>query len=746
MSFSARIKTAVDAIHRLAGLNEFWNLIGSFYITADDRFNVELIRGQWTSNNASLDKSIWLEFNLSTNLLSPDLLGSITDADLTLVLVKEFYNYIDKHVRGSVATSDLAESRAALLLETFPIERIMALPESDSAEAISTETAKPADLHQSLSQAITPEISLNTLENQAPLGLAHDHDHEHEHDDFCAEGQTPSDTLSSNPPTYTGEASLARFAELSQQSSRFIPASVAGSLVGQPGLEAQLPLVQGIAVVGAVRNGALQISNSATVAIQATLGRALAVGESLRYSLNAGASWIDVPATAISDGTSVLISALVLPVGSSSLQMASFVAGGQGQISRQEIIVDTATPTAAVSRVWFNEINSELILNGTQFNSLLSNQGSSQISLLNQLDWSKLNWQTSPSGGASIGFTINDIETVKLISDQNLLIRFSQAKRSSLLAAGGYGSANTLIIGSGFLRDEVGNSTTQNGLTATPITLMKAAGGSVSTIDSRDSIDLLFASPVTRGVGEIRLHGADGTVIERFDAATSTALRLDGNRLRLDPAWALVGSQNYSITFDSGSLLDSDAAAVPGVSDVGLLQFTAAAEIGKVNGAASMRDQWPGSANSESIGNHKMLYMPITFLDVDRDPNSERDMHLSDVVDAATFFRENSQGVMPLNADYTPTITLPFTYTWYRQFETKYNGLSVTMNGGRAQALALGFDASQYNVSLIRADLNLSGGYAWGGGDNVWLPWGGNRSSAMKRPMPSGLVIPLQSM
>lgn len=225
-------------------------------------------------------------------------------------------------------------------------------------------------------------------------------------------------------------------------------------MIGQPGLAAQLPLVQGIAVVGAVRNGSLQITNSTTVAIKATLGRGLATGESLRYSLDAGANWIDVPATAISDGTSILISGLVLPAGSSSLQMASFAASSQSQISRQDIVVDTAAPTAAVSRVIFNEINGELILSGNQFNSLLSNQGNSQINLLSQIDWSKLYWQTSASGGASIGFTANDIETVKLMTDQSLLIRISPAKRSALLATSGYGSANTLTINSGFLSDD----------------------------------------------------------------------------------------------------------------------------------------------------------------------------------------------------------------------------------------------------------------------------------------------------
>ncbi|MEB3317079.1 MAG: Calx-beta domain-containing protein [Cyanobacteriota bacterium] len=656
-------------------------------------------------------------------LLSADFATTATASDLTLALVSEYVKFVQQAVFGSLASSDMAERHTTLILEEFPIEKIMILASSDRIETAAMSASAPGESPQNESQASIPQTNTKALGIQSPAGQAHDH--EHEEGELCTEGLMPGELLSGNPPIYTAESSLASFAELSQQTPGFIPASVAGSVVGQPGLVDQLPLVQAIAVVGAVRNGSLQISNSANVAIQATLGRALGAGESLRYSLDAGASWTEVPATASSAGTSVLIGALVLPLGSSSLNMACFAPGRQGQISRQEIVVDAVAPTAAVSTVLFNEINGELILTGTQFTALLSNQEGSQANLLTQLDWSKLSWQTAGNAGAQIGFSRNDIEAVTIASDQQLLIRLTTEKRTQLLTTIGYGSLNTLSVAHGFLRDEAGNSATQIALISSPITLLRAASGVDKTMDGRDNIDLLFASTIARGSGEFRLHGADGMVIERFDAATSSALRLEGNRLRLDPSWALIGSQSYSMTFDAGSLLDGNGAAIPGIIDVGLLQFTAGTEIGKVNGAAAMRDQWPGSDNSEAIGNHKMLYMPITFLDVDRDPTSERDMHVFDVVDTATFFRANSQGAMPFNADYSPLITLPYSYTWYRQFEAKYDGLGMTANAGKAEALALGFDSSQYNVSLIRADLNLRAGVAWANPNTVWLPWGG---------------------
>ncbi|MFM6767017.1 MAG: hypothetical protein ACKPJB_05080, partial [Dolichospermum sp.] len=75
-----------------------------------------------------------------------------------------------------------------------------------------------------------------------------------------------------------------------------------------------------------------------------------------------------------------------------------------------------------------------------------------------------------------------------------------------------------------------------------------------------------------------------------------------------------------------------------------------------------MRDQFPGTS-SESIGDHKALYMRVTFPDINRAPNTLADA-MADMADTSLFYIENSRGIMTLSPTYTPVITLPFSYNW----------------------------------------------------------------------------------
>lgn len=181
MSFSATIKTALEAVRRLTGLDEFWNLIGGFYISSDDHIKLERMRSQWTSDNAipaasievvegnTLDKPLGIESNSTITLLFPSSLAdTVTAADLALELIRGVARYVYKEVRGYVISSDLAENHTALILAAFPIEGIMALPGSDSTGVNSTEAVGPAGLSPSEPQVITPEIASNLGENRPP--------------------------------------------------------------------------------------------------------------------------------------------------------------------------------------------------------------------------------------------------------------------------------------------------------------------------------------------------------------------------------------------------------------------------------------------------------------------------------------------------------------------------------------------------------------------------------------------------
>jgi len=146
-------------------------------------------------------------------------------------------------------------------------------------------------------------------------------------------------------------------------------------------------------------------------------------------------------------------------------------------------------------------------------------------------------------------------------------------------------------------------------------------------------------------------------------------------------------------------------------------------EISNALGATWMRDQFPGTS-SESIGDHSALYMRVTFPDINRGPNTLADA-MADMADNSLFYIGNSRGIMTVSPTYTPVITLPFSYNWLSTFDQQVNGLSMLQEAAKDQARNLGFNPDNYNVNIVRVDLGLRAGASWGGGNSVWLAWGG---------------------
>ena len=146
-------------------------------------------------------------------------------------------------------------------------------------------------------------------------------------------------------------------------------------------------------------------------------------------------------------------------------------------------------------------------------------------------------------------------------------------------------------------------------------------------------------------------------------------------------------------------------------------------EIENVYGASSMRDQFPGTS-SESIGDHKALYIRLTFPDVNRGPNTLADA-MADMADTSLFYIGNSRGIMTLSTTYTPVITLPFSVNWLSTFDRQVNGLGLLQSAAQDEARKLGFNPGEYNVTIVRVDQGLRDGSSWGGGNSVWLGWGG---------------------
>ena len=72
------------------------------------------------------------------------------------------------------------------------------------------------------------------------------------------------------------------------------------------------------------------------------------------------------------------------------------------------------------------------------------------------------------------------------------------------------------------------------------------------------NVVLTFSEAIDRGTGTITLRSgsASGTIVESFDAATSSRISISGSTLTLDPTNNLTGNTSYYVTLTSGSVTD----------------------------------------------------------------------------------------------------------------------------------------------------------------------------------------------
>lgn len=141
------------------------------------------------------------------------------------------------------------------------------------------------------------------------------------------------------------------------------------------------------------------------------------------------------------------------------------------------------------------------------------------------------------------------------------------------------------------------------------------------------------------------------------------------------------------------------------------------------SGSSFFMDAHPGTS-AEAIGNLRCLYIRATYPDQMAAPNTE-DQALLDMQNNARFYLENSYGKLTSTYTVTPLIVLPQSLKWYQDKDSEVDGLGVIHNQARAEARKLGYDSNQYNCIILRVNGGLRNGSSWGGGDSVWLGWGG---------------------
>ncbi|MEN9635206.1 MAG: hypothetical protein RL077_3610, partial [Verrucomicrobiota bacterium] len=134
------------------------------------------------------------------------------------------------------------------------------------------------------------------------------------------------------------------------------------------------------------------------------------------------------------------------------------------------------------------------------------------------------------------------------------------------------------------------------------------------------------------------------------------------------------------------------------------------------------------AAPSPSLGELRVLYIPLTFADQNVVPATEAKCY-EVMREVADFYMKASFGRLTVMSTVTPPIKLPHTEAWYVQKDTsdgvgvnkEIDGLGLEHSAAREEARKLGFDSNDFDAVVVR----LSGGPrptgGWGGGTSVWV-------------------------
>ena len=114
-------------------------------------------------------------------------------------------------------------------------------------------------------------------------------------------------------------------------------------------------------------------------------------------------------------------------------------------------------------------------------------------------------------------------------------------------------------------------------------------------------LSMAFDETVVKGTGAITLYKADGTVVEAFDVATSTAITgWNSSTLLINPAVNLLGGTGYYVKVTPGAIADIFGNAYAGIADSTTWNFTGSAISVSLNAVAT--DNTVNTAENTAVG------------------------------------------------------------------------------------------------------------------------------------------------
>ncbi len=130
------------------------------------------------------------------------------------------------------------------------------------------------------------------------------------------------------------------------------------------------------------------------------------------------------------------------------------------------------------------------------------------------------------------------------------------------------------------------------------------------------------------------------------------------------------------------------------------------------------------AAPTPSIGNIKVLVIPMTFADQNDTPSTESALYQM-MRDVGDHYAKASYGKLSLLSTVTPRIILPHDEAWYIAKDSSNNGpidgLGLEHSHARAEARKLGFDDEEYDCVVVRLRGGPRTAGGWGGGKSVWI-------------------------
>lgn len=130
------------------------------------------------------------------------------------------------------------------------------------------------------------------------------------------------------------------------------------------------------------------------------------------------------------------------------------------------------------------------------------------------------------------------------------------------------------------------------------------------------------------------------------------------------------------------------------------------------------------AAPTPSIGNVKVLVIPMTFADQNRTPSTESTLY-NLMRNVGDHYAKASYGKLTLLSTVTPPVTLPHNEAWYVQRDTSnggpIDGLGLEHSHARAEVRKLGFDDDDYDCIVVRLRGGARPAGGWGGGRSVWI-------------------------